>query len=129
MGHFGDPWGTLASTLMFSGSTWDGFGGPWELLGLLLELLGTILGSLGHPKLTQSGPEWHLADTLETYENSWVLKGLRGWRLPSWHQNDVPEALVCYGPPFGLPQGTILVFLGHPWAIPGSSLAGWGSQG
>ena len=74
MGHFGGPGGTLGSTLMFLGSTWDGFGGPWELLGLILELLGSILGCLGHPKLTQSGPGWHLADMVETYENRRILE-------------------------------------------------------
>ena len=96
MGHFGGPGGALGSTLMFLGSTWDGFGGPWELLGLILELLGSILGCLGHPKLTQSGPGWHLTDMVETYENRRVLKGLRGWRLPSWYQNDVSEALAAH---------------------------------
>ena len=70
MGYFGRPGGTLGSTLMFLGSTWEGFGGPWELLGLILELLGSVLGCLGHPKLTQSGPGWHLVDMVETYENS-----------------------------------------------------------
>ena len=59
--------------------------GPWELLGLILELLGSILGCLGHPKLAQSAPGWHLADIVETYENCRVFKGLRGWRLPSRH--------------------------------------------
>ena len=28
--------------------------------------------------------------------NSNVLRGLRGWRLPSWHQNDVLEALAAH---------------------------------
>ena len=81
---------------MSLGSTWGILGGPWELLGLILELLGSILGCLGHPKLTQSGPGWHLADMVETYENRRVLKGLRGWRLSSWHQNDVLEALAAH---------------------------------
>ena len=85
MGHFGGPWGTLASTLVILGSIWEGFGGPWELLGVILELLGSILGCLWHPKLAQSGPGWHLADMVETYENRRGLKGLRGWRRPSWH--------------------------------------------
>ena len=75
MGHFLGPEGTMGSTLMLLGSTWEGFGGPWELLGLILELLGSILGCLGHSKLTQSGPRWHLADMVETYENRRVLRG------------------------------------------------------
>ena len=96
VGHFGGPGRTLGSTLMFLGSTWAGFWGPWKLLGLILELLGSILGCLGHPKLAQSGPGWHLADLVETYENTRVFYGLRGWRLPSWHQNDVLEALAAH---------------------------------
>ena len=82
MGHFGGPGGTLGSSLMFLESTWVDFGGPWELLGRTLEVLGLILECLGHPKLTQSGPGWNLADYVETYENARVLKDLSGWRLP-----------------------------------------------
>ena len=81
---------------MFWGSTWEGFWGPWELPEFILELLGSILGCLGHPKLTQSGPGWHLADMVETYENSRVFKGLRGWRLPGWQQNDVLEPVAVH---------------------------------
>ena len=83
VGHFGVPEGTLGSTLMFLGSTWDGFGGPWEFLGLILEVLGSIFGCLGHPKVTQSGPGWHLADMVKTSENCVFFIGFRGWRLPT----------------------------------------------
>ena len=65
-GHFGDPGGTLGSTLMIWGSTWNGFWGRWELLGVILELLGSFLGCLVHLKLTQSAPGLHLADIVET---------------------------------------------------------------
>ena len=84
MGHFGGPGGTLGSTLVFLGFTWEGFGGPWELLGFILELIGLILRCLGHPKLTQSGPGGHLADMVKTYEHFvFFFIGLRGWWLPN----------------------------------------------
>ena len=112
MGHFGGPGGTLGSTLVFLGSTWEGFGGPWQLLGFILELLGFILRCLGHPKLTQSGPGGHLADMVKTYENCWFFIGLRGWRLPSWHQNDVLEALAAHPGCLGCFVGDLEGWLG-----------------
>ena len=87
---------TLGFTLMFWGSTWEGVWGPWELPEFILELLGSFLGCLVHPKLTQSAPGLHLADIVETYENCRVFKGLRGWRPPSWQQNDVLEPLAAH---------------------------------
>ena len=90
-------------------SLWARFGGPWAhygrlpahfgSLGLHIEVfwfhLGT-LGRLGHPKLIQTCPGWQFADIVETYENCSVCIGFRGWRSPSWHQNDILEALTAH---------------------------------
>ena len=96
LGHFGGPGVTLGSTLMPFGSIWGVSGAPWRSLGVILEPIGSIWGCLGRPKLIQSGPGWHLADIVKTYENCWFFRGLRGWRLPNWHQNDVLVALAAY---------------------------------
>ncbi len=71
LAHFGGlraHCGCLLVTLEPIGVHFEVFGlhlrGPWDLLGLILDPIGFILWRLGHPKVTQSGPGWHLADML-----------------------------------------------------------------
>ena len=68
---------------------------PWAGLGLILEPVGIILGCLGHQKVVQSAPGCHSANIVETYENSSVFIGLRGWRLPRSRQNGILDTLVA----------------------------------
>ena len=75
LGHFGEHWGPLRRLWAPPGSLGGSLGGHWELLGLTLEVLVCILEHLGLSKLAQSGPGWHLADMVETYENRRVLMG------------------------------------------------------
>ena len=86
----------LGSTLMPLVLTWGVLGAPWELLGLILESLGSILGGLGRPKAAQSGPGRRSLDIAKTYENRRVFKGLRGWRLPRWHQSGILGAWIAH---------------------------------
>ena len=54
--------------------------------------MGGFWGRFWHSKLVQSGPAWHLTDIAETFKNHWFFKGLGGWGMPGWHQNNVLEA-------------------------------------
>ena len=107
--HFGYPWTSL-------GFIWGALGAPWRSLGLILEPIGSIWGCLGRPKLIQSGPGWHLADIVKTYENCWFFGGFRGWRLPNLHQNSILEALAAL-PAARMAAGWLL----DGWML----LAGW----
>ena len=75
--------------------SWGALEAPWAGLWLMLEPVGVILGCLGHQKVVQSAPGCHLANIVETYENSSVFIGLRGWRLPRSRQNGILDTLVA----------------------------------
>ena len=78
--------------------SWGVLGDPWAGLELVFEPVGVISGCLGHQNVVQSVPGCHLADIVETYENSSVFIGLRGWRLPRSRQNGILDTLVAqYG--------------------------------
>ena len=91
-GHSLAKLGVLGLQLAVS---WGVLGGPWAGLGLMLEPVGIVSGCLGHQKDVQSAPGCHLADIVETYENTSVLRGLRGWRLPGSRQNGILDTLVA----------------------------------
>ena len=89
LGSIWRPWGDYGHILaklevlgLKLGVCWAVLEAPWAGLGLVLEPVGVILGCLGHQKVVQSAPGCHLADIVETYENTSVLGGLRGWRSP-----------------------------------------------
>ena len=110
----GSLWTPLGFTLMPLGSIWGVLGTPWRSLGLILEPIGSIWGCLGRPKLIQSGPGWHLADIVKTYENCRFFIGLGvggspiDTRIASWR-----------------PWLLILTAWRATWVI---WMAGWGSR-
>ena len=90
MDAFWPSWGSLGSNWLSVAVSW---GDPWAGLGVVLEPVGVILRCLGHQKVVQSVPGYHIADIIETYESSSVFIGFRGWRLPSLGQNGILDAM------------------------------------
>ena len=96
-GHFWRPWGDYGHILaklevlgFQLAVSWGVLGGPWAGLELMFEPVGVISGCLGHENVVQSAPGCHLADIVETYENTSVLRCLRAGgcqdriRMASW---------------------------------------------
>ena len=89
---FWQIWGSLGRNWLSVVVSW---GGPWAGLGVMLEPVGIILGCLGHQKVVQSALGCHLADIVETYENSSVFIGFMGWGLPRSRHNCILDTLVA----------------------------------
>ena len=102
LGSIWRPWADYGHSLAKLGVlglqlavSWGVLEVSWAGLGLMLEPVGIILGCLGRQKVVQSAPGCNLADIVETYENSSVFIGLRGWRLPRSRQNGILDTLVA----------------------------------
>ena len=94
--HYGRLLAHFGRSLAPLGSHFGCLGGSRASPWLILEPMGFILGCSGHPKVVQSGPGRHLADIVRIDENKCFFMGWRGWRLPSWRQIGILDAVGAH---------------------------------
>ena len=128
---FWQIWGSLGRNWLSVVVSW---GGPWAGLGLVLEPVDSFWDALAIKRSSKVLQGSHLADIVETYENSSVFIGFRGWGLPRSHQNGILDTLVaqlgCLEGCLGLASRFPLIFIDfHGFGGLGRLAGGPGSNG